>query len=146
MDKLTRLAGVTFDNEDGSSRQEILKDLHRTKPYGLTLATLVPTKYNNEEAIRVMTHTSKGLQCVGWVPKTDIARCKNLIQVLMQVGMSRLDNEPKATYFACLYLHEKPTNKQYAYAKRKNMDTATLPYSKAAYAIALDTENGKWPY
>lgn len=62
------VAGVTFANEDGSSRQQILRDLCGGEDYGEADAQLVEYSYKGSPAIRVDTE----LGCVGNVRKSDI--------------------------------------------------------------------------
>lgn len=68
-----RVAGTTFDNDDGSSRQEILRHLKfGDAPWAndqddLT-ATLEETEYDGQQAITVFINDYQ----VGFVPKTSI--------------------------------------------------------------------------
>jgi len=59
-----RVAGVTFENDDGESRQDILQDLRGEDPDDL-VAELQATEYNGEPAVAVLVN---GRQ-VGNVPK-----------------------------------------------------------------------------
>ena len=62
------VAGVTFHNDDGTSRQKILRELCDGDDFGYDSAWLEWYKYKNEDAYRVMT--SEG--CVGNVRRSDI--------------------------------------------------------------------------
>lgn len=59
-----RVAGVTFPNPDGESRQEILKNIG----FGFFTANLVQTTFENERAVEVWI---QGKQ-VGYVPRADL--------------------------------------------------------------------------
>lgn len=72
-----RVAGVTFDNDDGSSRQDILRHIKfRDNPYASPdediLVDFVESDYNGELALAV---TLNGYQ-VGFVPRTMIRKVK----------------------------------------------------------------------
>lgn len=63
-----RVAGVTFRNDDGTSRQKILKDLCDGDDFGTAEAWLEWYKYKGEDAFHVMT--AEG--CVGNLHREDI--------------------------------------------------------------------------
>jgi len=60
---LTRVAGVTFDNEDGSSRQTLIQQCRKYQR--LNLVAEPKNKYDHA-AVRVETKTGK---CLGYVPR-----------------------------------------------------------------------------
>lgn len=62
------VAGVTFNNDDGSSRQEILRDLFDGPLEGETDCWFEPFLYQGEMALRVKI----GDKCVGNVRKSDV--------------------------------------------------------------------------
>lgn len=62
------VAGVTFRNEDGTSRQEILRDICGGLEDGEADAWIEEYDYKGEQAIHVMTE----LGCVGNIRRTDI--------------------------------------------------------------------------
>lgn len=63
-----RVAGVTFDNEDGTSRQCNLADLKFEEPSGPEDVTFRETTYKGDPAIEVYISNKQ----VGYVPKTTI--------------------------------------------------------------------------
>ena len=76
-----KVAGVTFDNEDGSSRQEILRHLKfLDEPYvdevGDYLVSIDETTYDGEPALEVRINDYQ----VGWVPKTMIKKVQKAMQ------------------------------------------------------------------
>ena len=62
------VAGVTFDNDDGSSRQEILREICGGKEEGETEAWLEWYQYRGQDAYHVMTPFG----CVGNIRRCDI--------------------------------------------------------------------------
>ncbi len=78
------VAGVTFDNDDGTSRQRLLKDIKVRG--GDAYLELQEYEYKNEPAIRI---TVDG-ECIGNVPKT---RVKEVSAVLDSLENARLDIE-----------------------------------------------------
>ncbi len=72
-----RVAGVTFDNDDGSSRQEILRHLRfRDEPYvdedAELMVNFVESEYEGQLAIEVWINDYQ----VGHVPKSKISQVK----------------------------------------------------------------------
>lgn len=61
---VSKIAGVTFRNSNGESRQEILKNLG----FGWKLADLKQTTFNGERAVEVWIDGKH----VGYIPKTDL--------------------------------------------------------------------------
>jgi len=64
---ISRVAGVTFCNDDGTSRQAVLKRLSEKHPDGY-FVTLEPYLYEDETACRVLCDGT----CVGNVPKDKV--------------------------------------------------------------------------
>ena len=58
----TRIAGVTFDNPDGSSRQELLQKL---KPNAKLVLKREPTNQHDENAVKVLN----GKKMLGYLPR-----------------------------------------------------------------------------
>lgn len=72
----TTVAGVTFDNEDGTSRQRILKKFLRENGYDAgEEATLQQYEYNGKPAVYVLLDG----QIIGNVPKTHTAEVIRII-------------------------------------------------------------------
>ena len=78
------IAGVTFDNDDGTSRQKILKDLKVTG--GDAYLNLEEYEYKGAPAIRVLVND----MCVGNVPK---ARVAEVAAVMDYLENGRIDIE-----------------------------------------------------
>lgn len=64
MDNYIKVAGVTFANEDGESRQEILKDFG----FGYRYAILKQTTFDGERAVEIWVDS----KLIGYVPKTQL--------------------------------------------------------------------------
>lgn len=64
MDNHIKVAGVTFDNPDGESRQTILRKLG----FGYRYAILKQTTYDGERAVEVWTDS----KFIGYVPKSQL--------------------------------------------------------------------------
>lgn len=113
---LAPTAGVTYANEDGSSRQEIIASICRndqSNEYHF-IATLKPTTYVNqqnvtEEAIAVYAGTKQ----IGFVARKDIEMMRGVSTVVAIASYYG----PAKKYTVNLYKHEVPSAKQYAYAK-----------------------------
>lgn len=78
------IAGVTFDNEDGTSRQKILRDLKVTG--GEAHLDLEEYEFKGAPAIRVLVND----MCVGNVPKNYVAQVS---AVLDRLENGRIDIE-----------------------------------------------------
>lgn len=78
---VTKVAGVTFDNEDGTDRQDILRQYVEN---GSTDAiSLVKSSYKGNDAVDVMC----GDYCVGKIPKDVIPSVVNVIDRVTSVIM-----------------------------------------------------------
>lgn len=131
-----KIAGVTFNNKDGESRQEILKELSNRPSY----VTLEPEIFHNPEtglgefAIRVVSETKK--KTLGYIPKKEINSFKNTGRMLLIAG------QYKNSYFGCLYMIKDPTPKQYGLMKslyRKGRINAMPLYDQTIYGMVLDS-------
>ena len=67
----TALAGVTFDNEDGTSRQKLLKDIKARS--GDAELNLEEFEYKGQPAVRVLVDG----ECIGNIPSLLEMRCVN---------------------------------------------------------------------
>lgn len=65
MDNYIKIAGVTFENPDGESRQKILKDFG----FGYRYAILKQTTFENERAVEVWVDS----KLIGYVPRTQLS-------------------------------------------------------------------------
>lgn len=70
------VAGVTFKNDDGSSRQEILRDLCEGPLEGEADCWFEPYLYKGEMALRVKV----GSDCVGNVRRSDVQKVMDCIK------------------------------------------------------------------
>lgn len=69
MKTFLKVAGVQFANEDGQSRQEIIKTLKKST-CGIITVDLVETTFEGEYAIKCIEHNSRKL--IGWIPKAEL--------------------------------------------------------------------------
>lgn len=81
----TNVVGVTFDNEDGTSRQRILKDYYVSGVKGSAL-DLEEYEYNGRPAVRVLLDG----QCVGNIPKN---RVGELLPIMDRMEKASLNIE-----------------------------------------------------
>lgn len=64
MDNYIKVAGVTFENPDGESRQKILKGFG----FGFRYAILKQTTFENERAVEIWVDS----KLIGYVPRTQL--------------------------------------------------------------------------
>lgn len=116
---LCSVAGVSYDNKDGSSRQEILSRIAGNHHTGDTkcIADLVIGIYEDanthvrEDAIYVYV----GRECIGAIPRTEIGRFMNLINSGCTKMLANVGFYEKAGKYTCnLYEYSAPTPAQYA--------------------------------
>ena len=81
----TRLAGVTFDNDDGSSRQAILKDI-KASGGGDAELSLEEFEYKGKPAVRVLVDGEQ----IGNIPRGRVAE---ILAVLDRIEDARLEVE-----------------------------------------------------
>lgn len=81
---VTRIAGVTFENDDGSSRQKYLKEAYANEGVG-TLG-LESYDYQGEPAIRVLYDD----MCIGNIPKDKV---QDFMDVIDRITAAYLDVE-----------------------------------------------------
>lgn len=99
-----KVAGVTFRNSDGTSRQKILKEICMDDDFGIEDAYLEEYKYKGEDAIRVLT--SYG--CVGNIKREDIEEVKPLFDIEVErcyIDIDSFEDEnEKKIYYAELVI------------------------------------------
>lgn len=78
---VTKVAGVTFDNEDGTERQDILR--HYVENGSSDSITLAKSSYKGNDAVDVMC----GDYCVGKIPKDVIPTVVSVIDRVTSVIM-----------------------------------------------------------
>lgn len=97
------VAGVTFRNEDGSSRQEILREICAGKKRGQCDVVLEPYEYKELPAIRIVTPHG----CVGNVRQTDVEDVTDAMaepyEAYIEVN-SFIGDDGKKIYRADLYV------------------------------------------
>ena len=81
----TNIVGVTFDNDDGTSRQKILRDYYVTGVEGSDL-NLEEYEYKGKPAVRVLLDD----QCVGNIPKN---RVDELLPIMDRLEKASIDIE-----------------------------------------------------
>ena len=81
---VTALAGVTFNNEDGTSRQKILRDLKASGIDGQL--ELEETEYKGSPAVRVLVDG----ECVGMVPRSHV---QEVLSIMNRISAAHLDIE-----------------------------------------------------
>ena len=87
-----KVAGVTFCNNDGQSRQEILKQIG----FGWATAYLKQTVYNGERAVEVWIEEKQ----IGYIPKTAL---NNKLSYYDSLSALILYFEEKDIYYVELY-------------------------------------------
>lgn len=96
-----KLAGVTFENEDGTSRQKILKSLKEHDDLKVE-----KYKYNGEDAIKVLTLDN---QCIGNIKAKDVPYVLELIDDAFRYELFDLhsftNDEFKQTWIASVVVH-----------------------------------------
>lgn len=131
----TRIAGVTFANDDGESRQDIIASL----PAFIT-CELIPTYYDNQFAIKVREETTKKI--IGWIPKENLD--SNLAKYRILTGTVE---KTKNTWHVVAYPAIEPTVKQCKLVKLV-CDVMRIPkpaYDKRAYNHFLNiARQRKW--
>lgn len=78
----TAIAGVTFDNEDGTSRQKILKDLKIRGTAGANLR-LEEFEYKGSPAVRVIVDD----MCIGNIPKNRVEELFDIMEKLEKANL-----------------------------------------------------------
>lgn len=81
----TNVVGVTFDNDDGTSRQKILRDYYISGVEGSDL-NLEEYEYKGKPAVRVLLDD----QCVGNIPKN---RVDELLPIMDRLEKASIDIE-----------------------------------------------------
>lgn len=96
-----KLAGVTFENEDGTKRQDLIQEL---KEHDDLL--LEKYEYNGEDAIKVM-NTNK--QCIGNIKAKDVPYAMPLLDTLIRGEFfdrySFVNDEGNTIYTASVVIH-----------------------------------------
>lgn len=79
---VTALAGVTFDNDDGTSRQRLLKDYLATQAGGEV--TLQECDYKGSPAVRVLLDG----ECVGNIPRGNVREVLDVLDRLENASLN----------------------------------------------------------
>lgn len=85
----TKVAGVTFDNEDGTSRQKILRKAQREKVEGTVSLRL--GEFEGRPAIYVLYDG----QCIGQIPKGDIDAVTAALEKIEYIDLTVKSFTPK---------------------------------------------------
>lgn len=140
MKTMVRVAGVTFNNDNGVSRQNIIRSLQGE--HGIITCDLIETVYHNpetgedEKAIEVREHVSK--QMLGYIPRKELDN-ENLDNQM--TGFIRFY---KGTWSVQLDTIKRPSPKQYAYVKSlcTKYRKAMPAYDVRAYAYMFEMVRG----
>lgn len=133
-----KVVGVTFTNEDGTNRQNIIKALCGS--HGIVTVDLVETVYHNpdtnedERAIKVCDHNTK--LCLGYIARTQLEDARLADQMTAFIRCY------KGTWNVQLDGIKRPSAKQYAYAKAIALKSGTaIPaYDVRALAYLFDMD------
>lgn len=123
-----KVAGVSFDNDDGTSRQQILSTMAKREG-GYAIVDLIETTFDGERAVKIIDHNSKG--CIGWVPKDNLED-----NPTFPASVTAKIQCYKGTYFATISETVVPSAKQYYAAKCicKNNNIMMPAYDSRAYS------------
>lgn len=130
MKNTIRVAGVTFANEDGRNRQEIIRNLGT----GWKTAKLKQTKFDGERAVEVRISG----HLVGYVPKTQLSNplsYKGELTALVEYYPGKLVDDT-GKWHITLFERATPSAKEYAYMKKLCAEAKRpMPaYDSRAYA------------
>lgn len=121
------VAGVTFANDDGMNRQDILKQLG----FGYRLARLIQTTYNDERAVEVRVNDS----LIGYIPRKNLADPISYSDTLL---MQVLLNEQSGVYYALLSPITPPDteeiNKTSEFCRQHNLEMPSI-FDKRVYQM-----------
>lgn len=130
MKKSMKVAGVTFNNSDGTSRQKLLASLGE----GWHKATLKHVVFDGKPAIEVRINKL----FVGYVPRTQLTNpLANYRELTARIDYyASVDDTKPGTWYAVLYEQSRPTSQQYAAMKAKCLETGIpMPaYDTRAYS------------
>lgn len=125
-----KVVGVTFNNEDGESRQEILRALRKSNRRIVDL-DLIYTEFEGEPAIKVRERSTKKI--IGWMPRTEVveimkAKIKHTIGFITKYEETECVKITKPEF---------PTNVEYhrmkAMCAKKGVEMPA--YDKRAYKV-----------
>lgn len=94
------VAGVTFSNEDGKSRQKILKKLCDGEEQGWESADLEECEYKGDPAIRVMTDEGS----VGFIRSSDVKTVLRILESRVystNIDIETFEDEDEKTIYRC---------------------------------------------
>lgn len=126
-----KLNGVTFKNDDGKSRQDVLREI-ASREAGISIVNVVETTYNGERAVQVFDSITN--QCIGWIPRDELSAHPSFpAEMAVKVQMY------KNTFFADISEVIRPSAKQY-YAVKRICRERRLPmpaYDARAYKSVI---------
>lgn len=130
---MTKVSGVTFNNEDGKNRQQVLAELVAANRQIITV-DLVYTTFNGEFAIQLVENTTR--QTIGWVAKTELYKFTscNIRQMTGFIGFYN------GTYYTRLDMQQAPSYQDYVsmYRYCSQNGYAMPAYDVRAYAICAN--------
>ena len=127
-----KVVGVTFKNEDGENRQDILRTLRKSNRRIVDL-DFIYTEFNGQPAIKVRERSTKKI--VGWMPKDRVAEIMDA-KIKQTVGFITKFED---TNCECLHIAkpEFPTGQEYhrmkAMCTKKGVEMPA--YDKRAYKV-----------
>ena len=129
-----RVAGVTFNNLDGQSRQTILRDICG---FGYHYALLRQTIYNDERAVEVWINS----KMIGYVPKSELNNPMSYEQILIaQIG----ENQDDHVCWAMLSPIIPPSDKDIAvinsFCMERNIDPPIVKDLRAYRLFMIDAQ------
>jgi len=129
MNNCIKVAGVTFNNPDGESRQTILRNLG----FGYHYAILKQTTYDGERAVEVWSDS----KFIGYVPKTQLTSPLSYENLLL---VQILYYEEKNIYYAELSELQQPSEAEIAQMKLfcQTNKLAMPPMDRRAFAYTYD--------
>lgn len=130
MKNTIKVAGVTFNNDNGVNRQKILANLGA----GWFTAKLKQVTFEGERAVEVRINNT----LIGYIPKTQLGNPMSHMPELTAVVdfYPTLDEKSNGKWYVTLSERVRPSSKEYAYMKKLCLEAKKpMPaYDSRAYA------------
>ena len=141
---LYKIAGVTFENEDGTSRQDLLKNLYEQfkKEHFVVQANHITYDggpFDGEQGIQILSKR----QVIGMIPKADVDKIQTDVTEMV-CCLDKADIEGKTVYFGTVRPRIDPSAKQYQIVIRmyRAHQLQKLPiYDKYLYSETISRKN-----
>ena len=134
-----KLAGVTFANDDGSKRQDILKQIYDTCYRGAILADPIEVLFDGERAVKVTCKMHGKNPVVGWIPK-EALKANPILPSSLLLCVRKYEDENKTVYHGYLSERQEPSKRQQRYVQRLR-DIVPVTYvasDKRIYSAFID--------